>query len=302
MAAGVDSGKERLVASTAQYHARGLWRLAALPGTAWLVLLYLVPLGLLIVAAFSQPDFVGHPIFGTWTVDHLQQALSPLYFGVFVRTVVISLVTASTCLAWGYCVAYTISTYGGRYKQFFIVAILVPWLVDYLIRIYAWLQLVSDEGALLTIGRKLGIVPEGMSVVGTTAGVLIGLVYNFLPFAILPLYTALEGVERSYVEAARDLHASRFGAFRHVVIPATATGCVSAVMIVFLLTFGDFATAQILGGPKQAMLGNAVQDQFVGVGALPFGAAITVCVLAVVLAVLGGLGLVNTRLERRFTP
>ncbi|WP_162464038.1 MULTISPECIES: ABC transporter permease [unclassified Mycolicibacterium] len=300
MAAGMDEGEERLVSAPTKRHVAGPWRLAAVPGTAWLVLLYLVPLGMLVIAAFSQPDFIGHPVFGDWTGEHLQRVLSPMYLSVFVRTVVISTATALICLVWGYAVAFTISMYGGRYKQTLIVVILVPWLVDYLIRIYAWLQLLSDDGVFLAVGRKLGIVPDNVSLVGTTAAVVIGLVYNFLPFAILPLYTALEGVDRSHVEAARDLYASNAGAFRHVVMPATAAGCVSSVMIVFLLTFGDFATAQILGGPKQAMLGNVVQDQFIGAGALPFGAAMTVCVLAVVLALLGCLGLLSSRLDRRF--
>jgi len=265
-----------------------------------LVLLYVVPLGLLVAAAFSHPDIVGHPVFGAWTRSNFDAVFSSMYGRVLWRTLWVSALTSVACLIVGYCVAYTISTYGGRFKTLLVAAVLLPWLVDYLIRIYAWLQLLSDDGPFVRLAHQLNVLPEHTSLLGTQTAVIIGLVYNFLPFAVLPIFTALEGIDRSQIEAARDLFATPSGAFRFVVLPATLAGCVSAFMIVFLLTFGDFATAQVLGGPGQIMLGQVIQDEFTGVGLLPAGAATTCQVLVVVILLLGGLSWASSRLERRF--
>ncbi|MBK0420417.1 ABC transporter permease [Leucobacter sp. CSA1] len=279
----------------------GFWRLITVPGSAWLLLLYVVPLLLLVTVAFTTADLVGRPQWGSFSLESFGELFTPIYLPVMGRTFVYSLVVAAVCLLAGYVVAYTISRYGGRFKLLLIVAVLLPWLVDYLIRIYAWLQILGSDGLLAQGLGALGTAGSTVNLLGTDAAVVIGLVYNVLPFMVLPIYVAIESVDRRLEEACRDLNGTAWDAFVHVTLPASVPGIASGVTITFLITFGDFATARILGGPDQYMLGNLVQDQFSGLGAMPFGGAVTLCVLVVILVVLGVFTRISREAERRLS-
>jgi spermidine/putrescine transport system permease protein len=277
------------------------WRGLALPGSAWLVVLFVVPLALLAAVAVTNTDLVGRPIWGTFSLDGFTELANPIYVPVIVRTFTYSLVVSAICLVLGYCVAFAISRYGGRAKTLLVLMVLLPWLIDYLIRIYSWIQVLGSGGMLAKVLSAAGLADDSFSLLSTHVAVIVGLVYGVLPFMILPIYVAIEAQDPRLVEACQDLYGSPWHAFLHVTVPASISGVISGVTIVFLLTFGDFANARLLGGPDQYMLGNLVQDQFAGIGARSFAAAITVCVLIVILLVLGVFTRVSRIAERKFT-
>lgn len=279
----------------------GFWRGITIPGSAWLVVLYVVPLLLLAAVSITAADLVGRPLWGEFTLDSYTELFTPIYLPVMGRTFLYALIVSLICLLAGYVVAFTVSKFGGRFKILWIAAILLPWLVDYLIRIYSWLQILGSDGLLSKGLQSVGLAEHGINLLGTDAAVIVGLVYDVLPFMILPIYVAIEAVDPRLEEACRDLNGSAWDSFVHVTLPASVTGVASGLTITFLLSFGDFVTARILGGPGQYMLGNLVQDQFSGLGAMPFGGAVTVCVLVVILAVLGIFTQISRAAERRLT-
>jgi len=262
-----------------------LWRLLLAPGALWLVLLFVAPFGVVIAVSLGTTDILGKPVFG-WYPENYQQVFDPLFVPVFVRSALFAVATTVLCLLVGYPVAYTIARYGGRYRNLLIVLIILPWFADYLVRIYSWIVILGDQGVvngiLLAIGFH-GSPP--ITFLNTPFSVVGGLVYDFLPFMILPIYAALERMNPSLIEAGKDLYGTPLQTFLHVTWPATIQGVIAGSVLVGLPAVGDFATAQLLGGPNQYMIGNLIQDQFTGGGYWPFGAALTI-VLMVLLSFL----------------
>jgi spermidine/putrescine transport system permease protein len=182
--------------------------------------------------------------------------------------------TALLCLAIGYPVAYTIARFGGRWKNALIAFVLLPFLINYLVRTYAWVALLSDEGLLANlVGRPLGILNTPVAVIG-------GLVYGYLGFMILPIYASLERMDPALIEAGKDLYGTPRQTFWHVTWPQTLPGVLAGALLVFLPAVGDFVSAQLLGGPDTYMIGNLIQQQFYGADNWPFGAALTVVLMA----------------------
>lgn len=279
--------------------ARVLWAGLATPGLLWLVALYLVPLGFVVAGSLATSDVVGRPIYG-WHTENYDQVFQGLLLPVLQRSLLFALVTTAICLLVGYPTAYLISRYGGRWRNALVLLILVPWLADYLIRIYAWQQLLSEHGPINRLLDALGLVgPEGLSMLNTTFAVIVGLVYNFLPLMILPIYVAVEQLDKRLIEAGRDLYGSARSVFLHVTLPNTMSGVASGVLLVFLLALGDWATVSLLGGTDQYMIGNLIQDQLNSAGSLPFGSALTVVLLAVIALVVALGRLLASRGMRR---
>jgi spermidine/putrescine transport system permease protein len=177
--------------------------------------------------------------------------------------------TVVLCLALGYPVAYYIARYGGRRKQVLIALVVLPFFVNYLIRTYAWVALLSDEGVVN------GLLGEPIRFLNTPWAVIGGLVYGYLAFMILPVYAALDRMDPALIEAGKDLYGSNLQTFIHVTWPTTSQGVLAGSVLVFLPAVGDFVSAQLLGGPNTFMIGNLIQQQFFGAEDWPFGAALT---------------------------
>jgi spermidine/putrescine transport system permease protein len=239
------------------------------PGGVWLAIFYIGGLGFIAAASFATPDVVGRPIYG-WNLSNFDRVFDPLFLPIVVRTFLYAIAATLMCLIVGYPTAYTIARFGGRYKIFLVLLVLVPWLTDYLVRIYAWVQVLGDAGIMNEV--------LGISLIGNPAALILGLTYNFLPFMIISIYVSVERLDGRLLEASHDLYAGRFETFRNVTLPITMDGVVAGCLLVFLLALGDFATAQFLGGSTY-MLGNLIRDQFATAGSLPFGAALTVTLL-----------------------
>lgn len=258
------------------------------PAMLWLTAFYLVPLGFVVASSLATTDIVGRPVYG-WHADNYEQAFQGLFLPVFGRSLLYAAITTAICLLVAYPTAYAISRYGGRWRNLMMLGVLIPWLADYLIRIYAWQQLLSGNGLVNGALRTLGLVgDDGAAMLNTGFAVIVGLVYNFLPLMILPIYMAVEQLDDRLIEAGKDLYASGRQVFVHVTLPATAGGAASGTVLVFLLTLGDWATVSLLGGTGQYMIGNLIQDQLNSAGSLPFGAALTVVLLGLIALVLVG--------------
>ena len=187
-----------------------------------------------------------------------------MFVPVLLRSVGYALVTVALCLLLGYPVAYYIARFGGRHKHVLIALVVLPFFVNYLVRTYAWVALLSDEGV---VNGVLGL-DEPIRFLNTPYAVVGGLVYGYLAFMILPVYAALDRMDPALIEAGKDLYGSDWSTFWHVTWPTTFQGVLAGTVLVFLPAVGDFVSAQLLGGPGTYMIGNLIQQQFFGGGEL----------------------------------
>jgi spermidine/putrescine transport system permease protein len=260
--------------------ANRLWRLLLLPGALWLVLLFVIPFGVVIAMSLGTTDIIGRPVFG-WHPENYAQVVDPTYVPVLLRSAIFAVTTTVLCLLVGYPVAYMIARYGGRYRNLLVVLIILPWFADYLVRIYAWFVILGNQGIVNGLLHAIGLSGNPpILFLNTPMAVIGGLVYDYLPYMILPIYAALERMDPSVIEAGKDLYGSPFRTFWHVTWPYTITGVIAGSLLVGLPAVGDFATAQILGGTNTYMIGNLIQDSFQS-GDWPFGSALTVVLMAI---------------------
>jgi spermidine/putrescine transport system permease protein len=251
------------------------WGLLSAPGGLWLLVLFLVPLGFVVAMSLGTTGILGQPHYG-WHPGNYTQVFQPDYLPVMVRTLLYVVAATAISLAMAFIISYTLVFYMRKGRGVILALIVLPWLVDYLIRIYALLEIFS-HGLLANVLGSLGLT-QGGSLTGTPA-VIIGLVYNYAPLAIIPTYASMSQIDPLVVDASRDLYAGRLQSFRTVVLRLSSPGAVSGGLLVFMSSLGDFATAQLLGGPRSYMVGNLIQDQFSGLASLPVGAGLTVALL-----------------------
>ena len=258
--------------------AGGFWTRFLLPGGLWLLVLFAVPLVLVLALSFGYVDDLGRAVYAT-DLDNYGDAFNPTYFPVMLRSVLYALATTVLCLVIGYPVAYYIARYGGRYRNALIALLVLPFFVNYLVRTYAWVALLADDGLVNSAIVDLGLRSEGIQMINTPYAVIGGLVYGYLIFMVLPVYGALERLDRSVIEAGKDLYGTPLQTFLHVTLPQTKQGILAGAVLVFLPSVGDFVAAQLLGGTDTYMVGNLIQDQFFAANNWPFGAALTVVMM-----------------------
>ena len=243
------------------------------PGGLWLLLLFVTPLVLLLALSFGYTDDLGEAIYST-RLDNYERLIDPAYLPVLFRSVGFALAAVVLCLLIGYPVAYYIAIFGGRWKNLLIVLVVLPFFVNYLIRTYAWIALLGDDGMVN------GVLDSSVRFLNTPYAVVGGLVYGFLAFMILPIYASLDRMDPSLIEAGKDLYGGPWQTFRHVTLPHTMQGVLAGSVLVFLPAVGDFVSASLLGGPEEVMIGNLIQQQFQASDNWPFGAALTVAMMA----------------------
>ena len=258
--------------------AGGFWTRFLLPGGIWLLLLFAVPLVLVLALSFGYVDDLGRAVYST-KLDNYADSFNPTYFPVLLRSVLYALATTVLCLAIGYPVAYYIARYGGRYRNVLIALLVLPFFVNYLVRTYAWVALLADDGLVNSALVDTGLRSEGIQFINTPFAVIGGLVYGYLIFMILPVYGSLERLDRSVIEAGKDLYGTPLQTFLHVTLPLTKQGILAGAVLCFLPSVGDFVSAQLLGGTDTYMVGNLIQDQFFSANNWPFGAALTVVLM-----------------------
>ncbi|MEU6879645.1 ABC transporter permease [Streptomyces sp. NPDC046712] len=264
-----------------------LWTWLMLPGTLWMTGFLVVSLLLVGTLAFGTTDQLGNPHFGL-DFGNIAALADPAYRTVLLRSLGYALITCVVCLAVAYPVAYAIALCGGRFKNLLIAAIVVPFFANYLVRMYGWSVVLSDDGPLLKALRAIGLADGDTKILQSGFGVMAGLVYGFVVFMIIPLYAALERMDTSLIEAGRDLYGGPLRTFFFVTVPATRQGAAAGCVLVFLPAMGDFVSAQLMGGPDQIMIGNLIQDKFFQGQNWPLGSALTMLLMAVLF--LGMLG------------
>jgi spermidine/putrescine transport system permease protein len=255
-----------------------LWGAMFVLPTAWMVLFFLSSMVIVVLLSFGNTNSDGSPVFGTTTANYAG-LWDEVYLRLFLRSLVYALATVLICVLIAYPVAYAIALHGGRFKNALIAAIVVPFFASYLIRMYAWKAMLSDDGLVNSGIRKAGL-GDGITFLNTPWAVIGGLVYGFVVFMILPVYASLERMDVSLIEAGKDLYHSPMRTFVHVTLPATRAGLYGGMLLVFLPALGDFVSAQLLGGPNTFMIGNLIQQQFLEGQNWPLGSAMTVALMA----------------------
>ena len=258
--------------------AQGFWSRFLLPGGLWLALLFLVPVWFVLALSFGYTDDLGRAVYA-FELSNYGDAFDSTYLPVLLRSVGFALATAALCLLLGYPIAYYIARYGGRRKHILIALLVIPFFVNYLVRTYAWVALLADDGLINNGLQSIGLTETGIQLINTPYAVIGGLVYGYLVFMILPIYASLERMDPSLVEAGKDLFGTPLRTFVHVTLPQTKQGILAGCVLVFLPAVGDFVSAQLLGGPDTYMVGNLIQEQFFTASNWPFGSALTVVMM-----------------------
>ena len=257
---------------------RASWRtwLLLSPLLVWLLAFLVAPAAILIVYSFAERDELGRVIV-TFSTDNYRRVFDPVYARVFGRSIGYAAITTAICVVLAYPVAWTIARAGEKWRYRLLLLVMIPFWTSFLIRTYAWITILKAEGLLNGLLLYVNVISAPFEMLYTPGAVLVGLVYAYLPFMILPLYASAEKLDASLIEAAHDLGCGPWRAFTKVVIPLTAPGLAAGVMMVFVPAIGMFAVTDLMGGARVPMIGNIIQDQFVGQARdKPFGAALGV--------------------------
>lgn len=261
------------------------WFLA--PARLWIALLFAAPM--LVIAAYSlltrgAYGGVGPP----WTLENYARQADPLYGAILLRSLLMAAAATAVCLAAGFPLALFIARSGAR-KNLYLQLVMLPFWTSFLVRTYAWLFLLRDTGLVNTVLLATGIIAAPLPLLYNSGAVLLGLVYGYLPFMVLPLYAAIERIDPSLLEAAADLGARPLPAVWRVVAPLSKPGMIAGAILVFIPCLGAFLTPDLLGGGKTVMAGNLVQNQFTTARDWPFGAAVSLALMAIAGALLAWL-------------
>ena len=247
---------------------------------AWLAVFFLVPMVYLGKTSLEQGLF---PIFTfKWAWGNFHDAIS-LYQIQFVRSFEYAGLATVIALVGSYPLAYWIAFRGGRWKNLFLLLVIAPFFVTYLIRTLAWETILADDGVVANTMRHLHLLGADGRLLATSFAVVAGITYNFLPFMVLPLYVSLEQIDERLIEAANDLYASRWKAFLRVTLPLSLPGVFAGTLLTFIPAAGDFINAQLLGTPNQAMIGNVIQSKFLELTDYPAAASMSFILMAAIL-------------------
>jgi len=255
--------------------------LLTLPGGLWLLLFFLIPI-LFMASVSLQTGSLEQGFQLTWHVGRYWEVLRQ-YHVQFVRSLIYGSVATGITLLVAYPMAYWIAFHGGKHKTTFLFLLLLPFFVSFVIRTLAWQFILADDGLVLGTLKRWHLLPHSFHVLATSTAVISGIAYNFLPFMALPLYVALERIDRRLVEAAHDLYAGRSQVFTRVIFPLSVPGVFAGILLTFVPAVGDYVNASILGGTKTTMIGNIVQLEFLQNFHYPVAAALSFLLMAVLL-------------------
>lgn len=247
---------------------------------------FLLPLLLVFAISFASRGLYGG-VQWAFSLTNYTMILDPLYLQIYGRSVLLAAATTAMCLLIGYPLAYFIARVSRRWQGVWLLLVIIPFWTNFLVRTYAWMFILRTEGLLNTVLLNAGMIRTPIDILYTDWAVLIGLIYGYLPFMVLPLYAAMERLNRSVIEAAWDLYANGWSVFWRVVFPLTKSGVIAGCLLVFIPSVGAYITPDLLGGAKTMMVGNLIQHEYLVIRDWPFGSAISfVLMILVVLGVL----------------
>jgi spermidine/putrescine transport system permease protein len=267
------------------------------PAGVWYAAFFVAPLGFILVFSFlTSADYGG--IEYRFNLGNYPQLLTqPIYLRIFLNTMGMAFSGTVLCLLVGFPLAYFLATRAGRWKNLFLIMLIVPFWTSFLTRTYAWLILLSDNGPLAHVLVQAGLLHGDLGFLYTYKAVLMGVVYNYLPLMIFPLYVSLERLDKRLIEAAKDLGAGRLQTFWRITVPLTTPGILTGCLLVFIPLTGEYVIPAILGGAKSYMIGNLIGDEFVSAHDWAFGSALGMAVIVLLMFLIA----VYFRVARRAT-
>jgi spermidine/putrescine transport system permease protein len=249
------------------------------PGGVYMAIAFLIPLILIVYTSLQSGGLLSGGYTFTWDFGNYADALSAANRTFFARSLLYSGLATVFCILLAYPMAYWIAFYAGRWKSTLFFLILVPFFVSFVIRTVQWNFILADDGVLFSPLKSLGLIPQDFRVLATPIAVVAGITYNFLPFTFLPLYVSLDRIDRRLVEAAKDLYATRSGAFRKVVLPLSFPGLFAALILTFVPATGDYVNSSVLGSNRTTMIGQIIQTKFLTQADYPEAAALSVILM-----------------------
>ncbi|MFQ9442527.1 MAG: ABC transporter permease [Eubacterium ventriosum] len=261
------------------HHYKGLVK----PYVLWSFLLIVLPLALILLYSITTGD--NSLITIHFTLDNFRKISDPIYLNVFIKSLQMGLITTGVCLVLAYPMAYIISKFDESSQNILILLVTITMWINTLLRTYAWISLLSDNGIINSLFKLLGLNQQTMMY--TNFSVVMGLVCDLLPFMVIPIHTSLAKMDHSLVEAASDLGANRFQTFTKVILKLSLPGVINGVSMVFLLSISSFVIPQLLGGHQFVLIGNLIENQFISVGDWNFGSSISVILAVIILVMMG---------------
>ena len=252
------------------------------PYVFWSFLLIVVPPLLIVLYSVTAGDNSVLTIH--FTLDNFKKISDPVYLNVFIKSLKMGLITTGICVVFAYPMAYIIAKFDESVQDILILLVTIPMWINTLLRTYAWISLLSDNGIVNSLLKVLGINPVTMMY--TDFSVVMGLVCDLLPFMVIPIHTSLAKMDYSLVEAANDLGANRFQTFTKVIFKLSIPGVISGVTMVFLLSISSFVIPSLLGGRQYVLIGNLIENQFISVGDWNFGSAISIILAIIILGLI----------------
>ncbi|AUM67086.1 ABC transporter permease [Brevibacillus sp. 7WMA2] len=253
-------------------------KLLALPGFLWLTIFFLVPMLFVVMLSFLKRGVYGQIVY-EFTLANYARFFESLYVQIFIETLLVSVGTTIICLLLGYPLAYMITRLDRKWQNLWLLLVMIPFWINFLVRSYAWVIILRTQGLVNTVLQSLGLIDQPLTLLYTPGAVLLGMVYALLPFIILPIYVSLEQLDRKKLEAAYDLGATPAKTFWHITLPLTMPGVVSGCILVFVSSLGMFVVPDVMGGAKSSLFGNVIQNQFLSARDWPFGSALSMVIV-----------------------
>lgn len=265
------------------------------PPTLFLGIFFLMPLAIMVVYSWLEPGLYGGVIWNFYDLnygrilgwaDTKYEKFDSVYLSIFLKSVILALMTVFLSLLVCYPAAFWISRMSDRKKTFFMFLITLPFFVSLIVRLFAWVLILRPTGFLNQLLMGIGLISEPLEIIFTDTAVIIGMTYVFIPFMFLPLYASIEKLDMSLIEASSDLGATRIQTFMRVILPLTLPGIIGGSIIVFIPALGNFIVPSVLGGAKVLMIGNLIEQQFLSARNWPFGSALGMIVMTTILILL----------------
>ena len=252
----------------------------AYPYILWMGIFILIPLLLVVFFAVTKGDSQNFSTF-TFSLENLRRAFAPLYLKVLVRSVNLALISTIICLIIGYPMAYIISREKPKKRNMMVLMFVIPMWMNFLLRTYAWLTLLGKNGLINSLLTKLGLAP--LNLIYNDSAVLLGMVYNFLPFMVLPIFSILSKMDKGLIEAAEDLGSDKITIFKRVIFPLSLPRVVTGITMVFIPAVSTFVISSLLGGNKYNLIGNVIEEQFRYTGDWHFGSSMSIILMIFIL-------------------
>lgn len=253
---------------------------AAYPYLAWILIFTIVPLFLVLYFAFTIGDSQNFSTF-SFSLDNFMKFFTPIYMSVLVKSINLALISTILCLIIGYPIAYIISREKPSKRNTMILMFVIPMWMNFLLRTYAWMTLLGRNGLINTIITKLGF--SALDLMFNDTAVLLGMVYNFLPFMVLPIYSVLTKIDKGLLEASEDLGANIMTTFKKVIFPLSLPGVITGITMVFIPAMSTFVISSLLGGNKANLIGNLIEQQFRWTGDWHFGSSMSIILMIFIL-------------------